>query len=92
VGVGVIEVGLQAARSLAVFLRTDDVGRAGQRDAGAGGAGMSHDSKCRELARYVLRDHRLTPNERIEETERLAETIQRVIEAELESLAHRLHA
>ena len=53
---------------------------------------MSHDAKCRELARYVLRDHRLTPNERIEETERLAEMIQRVIEAELESLAHRLHA
>ena len=50
---------------------------------------MAHDRDCRVLAEKFLADYRLSPAERREETGRLAETIQRVIESELEGLEHR---
>lgn len=53
-------------------------------------APMSHDRECRRLAEHFLRDYDLSATELAQETDRLAETIQRVIEDEIgEALAHR---
>jgi hypothetical protein len=47
------------------------------------------DARCVALARFFLQDYNLTPAERNEEAERIAQDIQRAIEAELEQLEHR---
>jgi hypothetical protein len=53
---------------------------------------MNHDRQCRMLAEHFLRDYQLSGQERAEELERLADTIQRAAEAELESIEHRRRA
>lgn len=50
---------------------------------------MAYDRRCRDLAVHMLRDYRLSPAERAEETERLAQQIQRMVDTELEALEHR---
>ena len=53
---------------------------------------MTHDRECQRLATHFLRDYSLSREERVEETERLAQALQQTAEAELENLAHRLKA
>ncbi len=50
---------------------------------------MTHDRACRILAEKFLAEYRLSPVERHEEVDRLANAIQQTIEAELENLEHR---
>ncbi|MGH7311365.1 MAG: hypothetical protein ACREK6_21995 [Candidatus Rokuibacteriota bacterium] len=47
---------------------------------------LAHENDCRRLALKFLADYRLTPGERVEEAERLAQSIRVMIEAELDSL------
>lgn len=48
----------------------------------------SHDRRCRELAEHFLLDYQLSREERDQEAERLAQSIQETVEAELENLEH----
>lgn len=50
---------------------------------------MNHDAACRRLAVHFLNDYQLSPEERREETERLAQQIAQTVEGELENLEHR---
>lgn len=50
---------------------------------------MTYDAECLRLAEHFLSDYRLSKAEREEEAGRLAESIQRAVEAELENLEHR---
>lgn len=50
---------------------------------------MTVDRRCLTLAAGFLAPYRLSPAERQQEVERLAQAIQIVIESELEGLEHR---
>jgi hypothetical protein len=50
------------------------------------------DRRAHLLATSFLLDYRLSPEERRQETEALAQVIQTAVEAQLEGLAHRLIA
>lgn len=52
----------------------------------------SHDRQCRMLAEHFLHDYELSGEERADELQRLADTIQRAAESELENLEHRRRA
>jgi hypothetical protein len=47
------------------------------------------DQKCHGLAKTILTGYRLTMDERAQETERLAQALRTVVDAELEALEHR---
>ena len=50
---------------------------------------MAHLAACRALAAQSLRDYRLNPEEREDETRRLAEQIASVVDEALEPIADR---
>lgn len=50
---------------------------------------MTYDAACFRLAKQILADYRLSKDEREDEAGRLAESIQRVVEMQLENLEHR---
>lgn len=59
-------------------------------DAATGAHAMTYDPLCVRLAEKFLRDYQLSDEEHEEEVDRLAQAIQRTVEAELDPLAHRL--